>query len=111
MTPQADGAIRFNALGGSGWKDGGQKAVWKFHVEEDGLYKIAMRTLQNYEPNHAIFRTIYVDGEVPFSEMLHYRFPYQSGWQSTVLQNDEEEPYYFYLTKGEHTLAMEATYA
>lgn len=111
MTPKADGYRRLNSIGGDGWRDGGQSASWTFTVEEDGLYHIAMRTRQNFSPDHSSFRTIFIDGEVPFKEMLEYKFPFKSNWGGTIIENEDGEAYEFYLTKGEHTLTMRSTYS
>jgi len=111
MTPKSNGYRILNAIGGNGWRDGGQEASWKFQVEEDGLYRIALRSLQDFIPDHSVFRTIMIDGKVPFLELQEYRFPYRSGWKGSVLEDEQEQPYEFYLTKGEHTLSMRATFA
>jgi len=104
-------ADKFNTVGGARWATGGQSITWKFDVPESGRYKIAMRALQNGVSNMSTFRTIAIDGKVPFLELQAYRFPYSSRWQGTILQNERSEPYAFYLEKGEHTLTMTATIA
>lgn len=111
MSPQAKGERIFNSVGGGRWSKENQSITWKFSVPEDGRYKFAMRSLQNTHSNKSIFRKIYIDGEVPFTEMLAYRFPYSSKWEGTVLESEAGVPYEFYLTAGEHTLTLEATYA
>jgi ABC-type glycerol-3-phosphate transport system substrate-binding protein len=109
--PLARGHERFNAVGGSRWQNGGQKINWKFTVPEDGLYRIAMRAQQNTISNMSTHRTIEIDGEVPFKELLEYKFPYHPSMRGVTLSDSEGNPYEFYLTKGEHVLSMTATVA
>ncbi|WP_010271551.1 extracellular solute-binding protein [Paenibacillus senegalensis] len=111
MSPKADGKIIFNGVGGNRWNDGGEMITWEFEVEEDGLYQIGMRVLNNLQSNVTAHRKIYIDGQVPFEELLAYAIPYNRSWQKVVLQDEEQQPYGFYLTKGTHTLSMSVTYA
>ncbi len=111
MTPKTEGKRRFNSLGGTGWRTGGHEVAWEFMVDEPGLYTIALRKLQNFDPGHSVFRTILIDGEIPFVELENYRFAYQKNWEGKLLSNEEGEPFQFYLEKGKHSLTMRATYA
>jgi ABC-type glycerol-3-phosphate transport system substrate-binding protein len=108
-TPKAGGKQIFNSVGGNNWEAGRETITWTFTVPEDGLYQIGMRAYQGYQTNKKVFRTIYIDGKVPFSGLYRYPFHYASNWQGIKLADENGEPYLFYLTKGEHTIAMEAT--
>lgn len=109
-TPESLKKIKFNSLGGLNWVDGGQAVTWEFEAPEDGEYKIAFRGLQNYRKNLSVFRTVYIDGKIPFKEMEHYQIPYETGWQKVTLENEEGDPYSFYLEKGKHTMTFEVTH-
>lgn len=109
-TPESLKKIKFNTLGGMSWFEGGQAVTWEFEVPKDGEYKVAFRGLQNYRKNLSIFRTFYVDGEIPFEELKNYQIPYASGWQEIVLKDESEKPFSFYLKKGKHTITSEVTY-
>ncbi|MCU6710208.1 extracellular solute-binding protein [Paenibacillus sp. J5C_2022] len=111
MSPKASGDIIFNSIGGNNWSKGGEKLTWKFEVPESGRYKIALRALNSWYSNKAAFRTIYIDGEVPFQPFLAYRFPQSNDWQGIVLGDERNRPYEIYLEQGEHTIAMEVTQA
>lgn len=108
-TPYKRGKITFNTIDGSRWSTGNGEISWTFDVPESGYYKIGMRTKQNYSSNRSSFRTIMVNGEIPFAEMKAYRFPYESGWQGVRLEDEQEEPYLFYMEKGSNTISMRAT--
>lgn len=109
--PPAKGRITYNTVGGVRWDWPLQEIAWSFEVKEAGLYKVALRTEQNRFAQKASFRTIMIDGKVPFKEFLAYRFPYDADWTGTVLQNERGEPYLLYLEKGTHTLSMALTHS
>lgn len=100
--------IIFNAIGGDKWTVPGDWIGWEFTVPEDGLYQISMRSKQS--ANRGLFssRRVYIDGEIPFAEAANARFFYNSKWNIVTL-GSEDEPFYFYLTKGTHFISLEAT--
>ncbi len=108
-TPSTYKHLKYNTVGGMNWSDGRQAVGWEIEAPADGLYKLGFRVNQDFRKNLAVFRTVYIDGKIPFSEMAAYRFPYRFGWQGVVLEDKEDNPYLFYLTKGKHTLMLEAT--
>ena len=105
-SPWAPTNIRLNVMGGGSWSAAGQEVVWKFNVPKDGLYKINLRTLQNYSDGLNIYRTIKVNGEVPFKELEEYTFPYNKEITSEVISDSEGNPYLFQLKEGENTLSL-----
>jgi ABC-type glycerol-3-phosphate transport system substrate-binding protein len=109
--PRAEGRITYNTMGGVRWDWPNQEVGWEFDVSESGYYKIGLRALQNRFSQKASFRTIRIDGEVPFREWLTYRFPYHSDWQKVVLSDDTGEPFLVYLEQGKHTLSIALTHA
>lgn len=111
VTPTAHGKEIFNAVGGTRWEQGGKAITWSFEVPEDGWYKLGFRAYQGYQTNKRVFRTIYIDGKLPFSELEAYPFEYSSGWQGVILESEDGEPYELYLEAGQHTMTLEATYA
>lgn len=108
--PSSAGKIAYNTLGGSRWMKGSQTVSWSLDVPEDGFYKLAMRANQSTVKNMSVFRSIYIDGNIPFQEMEQVQFPYDANWRGVTLSDSDGQPYAFYLTKGEHTLSMEAHY-
>ena len=98
-----------NYVGGEAWRSSGQWIEWEFEVPEDGFYKIMIKGRQNYARGSVSTRCVYIDGEVPFKEMKNVSFDYENDWNCFELANEEEIPYEFYLTKGRHTLRMEAS--
>jgi ABC-type glycerol-3-phosphate transport system substrate-binding protein len=110
MEPKANGYEIFNALGGDRWQNGGESVTWSFEAPESGRYQIGLRAFQSYSSNKAVFRTIAIDGKVPFREFASYRFPYSPKWEGILLSDDNGKPYELYLEKGKHTFTMTATF-
>jgi ABC-type glycerol-3-phosphate transport system substrate-binding protein len=99
--------IRMNTIGGSNWDVSGQWISWKLDAPASGWYTIGMRVHQNKVKGSFVSRKVYLDGAVPFSELEKIRFNYDTSWQIKELGDEQESPYLFYLTKGEHELKME----
>ncbi len=98
--------IKINYGGGSQWKTPGQWISWKIVAPKDGIYNLGLKYKQGYLDGLFSSRKIYIDGEVPFKELSAVRFNYTSQWENKVL-GDENGPYSFYLTEGEHIITME----
>lgn len=104
--PSSPSERRLNMMGGVGWAKGNQTITWSFEVKQDGLYTLSLRYGQIWLNGLPSYRRIAIDGEVPFAELLDYRFDYGSGWQAETLSDSEGNPFQFYLTAGKHTLSM-----
>lgn len=100
--------IRMNTIGGNNWRLPGQWITWEIEAPEDGLYRIALKSRQELLRGIYSTRSLWIDGEIPFKEMMQIPFQYDSDWQMNVLSS-EEEPYLFYLTKGKHELKLEVS--
>lgn len=107
--PSSSKKIRLNTIGGKGWSSYGQYVTWQFDVEQDGLYEIGLKYLQNITSGQASVRRVLIDGSVPFAEMSEVIFPFSNDWQYQTLGN-QDNPYQFYLSKGSHTLTLDVTY-
>ena len=104
-TPSDPIKMRLNTMGQEKFKYHGQWLEYEFKVSATGLYKISMRVRQNILDGLFCSRRIYIDGEVPFSEMDSVRFTYDTDWYVKTL--GDENPYLFYLEEGTHTLRIE----
>lgn len=109
--PYELGHITYNTLDGARWSSGNQEVSWSFDAPESGYYKIAMRSQQAFTSNRSSFRTIMINGKVPFAELKAYRFLYASGWKGITLGDEQGKPYEFYLNKGPNTISMRVTQA
>lgn len=109
--PQDPVLIKLNTIGADKWQTVGHWIKYDFEVEKDGLYTIALRFKQSELSGLYVSRRLYVDGKIPFEECNYLRFPYSTSWQSKRLGEDNEgdEPYQFYFTKGKHSIMLEVT--
>lgn len=98
-----------NYSGGDTWSSNGQWIEWDFEVPEDGFYHISIKGRQNYSRGSVSSRRVLIDGKVPFAEMEQISFPYSNDWNSMLLSDENGKPYEFYLTRGGHTIRLEAT--
>ena len=75
-------------------------------VPEDGYYRIGATYRQNTVVNGVSYRSLRIDGEIPFAEADRWAFPYESDWTYTDFADNGGEPYKLYLTAGEHELSL-----
>lgn len=103
MTPYDAEYKRLNTLS---WTKPGNEISYAMKVGQDGLYQLGFH-YRNDKEEFSSFESIRIDGEVPFRELACYAFPYSgSGWANEILSDEEGNPYYIYLTAGEHTLTL-----
>ncbi|MCR2803656.1 extracellular solute-binding protein [Paenibacillus soyae] len=124
----------FEGMDGTVLLTGENGAVeWKVDVPEEGLYHLAIVYYPSAGKSSSIERSLLIDGEIPFEEASYLQFdrvwdnkldeikrdnrgnelrPSQQErpvWQEALVKDYEgyyEEPFQFYLTAGEHTLAL-----
>jgi len=106
VEPASSTSRKLNVMGGYRWRAGNQSITWEFDVPQDGLYKIGMYVKQSWNDGLPSYRQIAIDGEVPFQELLEYKFDYDTRWSMRELGDEAGNPYEFYLTAGTHTLTM-----
>ena len=82
-----------------------QKIDYEFTIENDGLYSINFNGLVN-NSNHVTFASIFIDGEIPFGELMHYPLVPTSKISEYLLADEHNKPYEIYLTKGTHILTI-----
>lgn len=99
---------KLNVINGGAWYRSGQSVTYEFTVDTTGLYKINLHYL-NDKDEYSVFRSIYIDGEIPFAELRNYEFPVtgQSTWANETLGNDTTD-FQVYLTAGVHQITFRA---
>jgi ABC-type glycerol-3-phosphate transport system substrate-binding protein len=94
-----------NVIDETTWILAGDGLYYEFDVPRDGYYKIAFKYKQTDKPNVRVFRSVSIDGKVPFAEVKSYGFDYRENWDVEALGGGD---YLFYLTQGRHTLGIAA---
>lgn len=106
MSPDPKGRIVYNAIGGERWQQAGDWIEWEVTVPVTGWYAIDFKYLQGYNGRANAYRTVMLDGEVPFQEMLHSIFPANRDWAIRPLTDASEKPYLFRMEGGTHRLRL-----
>ena len=109
ITPAEPGKKLLNAIGGSSWNSAHDYVEWLLDVPEDGLYTLGFHYVQNFNTALTSFRTLTVDGQVPFREAEALGFPFGASWETLVPGG--EAPWQLYLSRGQHTLRLTVTAA
>ena len=108
-SPSHYSKMRYNTIGQSNWSHQGQWISWKVTVPQDGWYRITLRARQNYQQGINSYRTLKIDGEIPFEEAKNIMFPYDLGWTMKTVGDGSGEPYLFYMSEGDHELSLEVS--
>ena len=98
-----------NYVGGETWRKSGQWIEWDVDIPEDGYYNLCIKARQNYSRGSVSNRRLLIDNEVPFAGLDEVSFAYANDWESKTISDENGTPYDFYLTKGVHTIRLEAT--
>lgn len=102
---------KLNIIADGSWRDPGKDIDYRFEVKESGFYNLALHHLGGKD-DYQVFRTVRIDGKVPFKELEAYpladtkgsRFAYE------VLSDKDGTAYEFYLEEGLHTITFTADY-
>ncbi len=113
VTPADAAYTRLNTIGQANWATNGDELVWKMNVKKAGLYKLTMRAHQNFNAGMKSYRTLKVNGVVPFKEAEIIRFEYKQNWYMLTLGNQEkgekQKDYYIYLNEGDNLISLTCT--
>lgn len=108
ISPDPQGRMVYNVLGGERWRNPGDWVEWTVEVPEDGWYVLDLKYYQGYRSKFKAYRTLMIDGSVPFREMLQYPLPANENFEIAAVQDAEGVPYRFFLAAGEHTIRLVA---
>lgn len=101
--------LKLNVLGTDSFDNPGDAASWQVDVSESGLYQITLKANQ-LRQNATIYRTLYVNGKIPFEEARHLAFSYSKDWSNMTLQTMDGENIFVYLNPGDIiTLEVDAS--
>jgi ABC-type glycerol-3-phosphate transport system substrate-binding protein len=105
VSPYDSKYLRLNAIGGVNYRLPGDWISWKVNVQEEGLYKITFKVLQNFNRGMFATRMLSINGEVPFEEAKYIEFPYSDDYQNITCGKDGVD-FYFHLNKGENEIRL-----
>ncbi len=99
--------IVYNTIGAENWAQPGDSITWKVEVAQEGLYELTFKGRQNINRGVTSYRRLYVNGQVPYSEMNAVGFDYQNGMNHYTVADGEGNPYLFHLQAGVNTITLE----
>jgi ABC-type glycerol-3-phosphate transport system substrate-binding protein len=108
LSPYASKEKKLNVIDSASFADAGQKIGYNFKVEKEGYYYIAFNYKQNKKSDFPVFTNIYIDGEIPNTNLVSYPFDYEKKFTKTTLKDTEtNDKIAVYLTKGTHSIEVE----
>lgn len=109
VTPSSAYISKLNYIGGKNWKSPSEEMTWKFKADKSGWYKLGFSYKQDTVINGEVYRTLKIDGKIPFMEAEEIGYNYSTSWEFDSFKDKNGEDYLFYLTEGEHTLSLSVT--
>lgn len=106
VSPFTSNLFLMSTIGGKTWTKNGEALYYDVEIEKEGFYNLSFKAKQSEKENTYVYRTITVDGQVPFIEAKQVPFKNSSSWDVVTL-GEEEKNYPIYLTKGTHTIGIE----
>lgn len=87
----------------------GQKVIYEVEAPMDGIYYLSFKYNVPLKTGGLAFRTIEVDGKVPFKEAIDVGFKNTGINKYQNFTFGDEKPMGIYLSKGIHTIALKVT--
>ena len=104
ITPFSVRYLKLNTLAGSTYNSERESVGYFVDVENAGYYNLTFKVLQSTGTNSNVYRTLKINGEVPFQEATSLSFYYNTKWQNVTLSGDT--PYLFYLSEGINEISL-----
>lgn len=104
-TPYNTKYKKLNSVYMNSYNKGNQTITWKIDVTESGLYNLSFKYIQTELVDLPVFRTIFVNNEVPYKELENYPFYYTKKWTNERICVDDEMAY-IYLEEGTNYISM-----
>lgn len=108
VSPSSYAVDKLNYIGGDNWSKPNDTIEWELEAKKSGWYKIAFRYRQSFVLNGNSYRSLAIDGIIPFEEAKEIAFAYTTSWQLKEFSKNEK-PYLIYLEEGKHTLSLSVT--
>lgn len=109
VSPQSAERSRINYIGGGNWKTIGETIIWETPELKAGYYTIGFSFRQNSVIGGKSYRSLLIDGEIPFAEAETVGFKYNDNWQREIYSDDNGNPYLIYLSEGKHEISLRVT--
>lgn len=105
VLPFSISKLKLNVLGTDNYQEPGDAVTWVVDIEEPGYYQLSFKVKQSRQKTTS-YRSLYINGELPFEEAKHLPFTFSRSWQNVTLSDSEGTPYLFYLNPGDEISLM-----
>lgn len=105
VTPFSVKYLKLNIINGASYNSQRETIGYNVEVEQAGYYYLTFKAKQSNNVNAAVFRTLRINGEIPFAEAAMIKFEYDTSWQNVSI-GDGENPYLIYLDSGVNEIAL-----
>ncbi len=107
-TPNHPVNMLLNTIGGANWTTNGQEITWQVpQTVQEGWYTLAFRARQQENQGMISYRTLKINGEIPFEEAYNLEYPYDTDWEVRPV-GTAENPLKLYVKPGD-TITLAAT--
>lgn len=106
VTPFDVSQLKLNILAGSTYHKERDEVIYTVNVPDSGYYQLAFKIRQAEKTNASVYRTIRINGEIPFLEAEAIRIPFSQKWQNLIPADDQDNPYLFYLNQGNNQISL-----
>jgi len=111
VTPFSVRDLRLNTIAAGTWSTIRQSVAYDVDVPAAGWYMLTFKVLQDAKTNGVVFRSLKINGEIPFAEAAAIAVPFSPKWQNLTLGGANGEPYWFHLDQGTNTIELAVTIA
>jgi len=105
VTPFSVRYLKLNTISGTSYNSQREMVAYSVDIEKAGYYYITFKAKQSNNVNAAVFRSLRVNGEIPFAEAAFIKFEYDTSWQNVTV-GDGENPYLIYLNQGTNEISL-----
>ena len=111
VTPFDVSLLKLNILAGSTFASERDTVYYHVDVAQSGYYFLSFKVRQAEVTNAAVFRTLMINGEVPFQEAAALRIPYSHRWFNYTPADAAGNAYLFYLESGRNEISLSVNLA
>ncbi|MDT8337161.1 MAG: extracellular solute-binding protein, partial [Candidatus Izemoplasmatales bacterium] len=105
VTPFSVKYLKLNTISGTSYNSQREMLSYDVEVEQAGHYYLTFKVKQSNNVNAVVFRTLKINGEIPFAEAQDLKFEYDNKWQNVTV-SDGENPYLIYLDSGVNEISL-----
>jgi ABC-type glycerol-3-phosphate transport system substrate-binding protein len=106
VTPFAVDALRLNTLAAGSWQTIRQRIGYEVEVDVSGWYQLSFKVLQNGKTNGVVYRSLFINGTIPFAQAERLAIEYDTKWQWFTPSDSSGNAYLYFLTAGSNTIDL-----